>query len=464
VSIPIAHALLIGRQDLPIPQWLFAWGAAVVLVVSFVALTLLWTRAGFETDGWRPVPAGLSRLVVNPVTEALAGGVGVFLLGVVIWSGLEGSVVADTNFSLTFIFITFWLGTVLLSVLCGDVFRAFNPWRAIGRVYGGALRLMTRERWEPPLTYPERLGRWPAVVGILAFAWLELVYGVSGFSNVGLNPRTVAIAVAVYSAYTLVGMGLFGLEKWLQRGEAFSVYFAMFSRLAAVEVRAGRLGIRRPLAAASSWAVATGSIALVVTAIGITAFDGAQEGVLLDAIDGVFHGLHDIGLGAVAAHRLAETLFLAVAVCVIAGIYWAGVAGMRTVGGSPPPGALGQAFAHTLIPIALAYLVAHYFSYFVFGEQAQFTTLLSDPLGNGSDYFGTRSAGIDYNVLSANAIWYVQVGVLVCGHVIGLTLAHDRAITVYGDAERASKSQRWMLVVMVAFTCLGLFLLSRANA
>jgi hypothetical protein len=149
---------------------------------------------------------------------------------------------------------------------------------------------------------------------------------------------------------------------------------------------------------------------------------------------------------------------------VIAGIYWAGIAGMRTVRGSPSARALGQAFAHTLIPIALAYLVAHYFSYFVFGEQAQFTTLLSDPLGNGSDYFGTRTNGIDYQALSANAIWYVQVAALVCGHVIGLTLAHDRAITIYGDAERASKSQRWMLVVMVAFTCLGLFLLSQSNA
>jgi hypothetical protein len=160
---------------------------------------------------------------------------------------------------------------------------------------------------------------------------------------------------------------------------------------------------------------------------------------------------------------LAETLFLGLAICAIAGIYWAGVLGMRTVTGSPSLERLGRAFAHSLIPIALAYLVAHYFSYFVFGEQAQFTTLLSDPLGNGSDYFGTRAAGIDYTVLSANAIWYVQVGALVCGHVVGLTLAHDRALAVYGDVERASRSQRWMLVVMVCFTSLGLFLLSQAN-
>ena len=97
-------------------------------------------------------------------------------------------------------------------------------------------------------------------------------------------------------------------------------------------------------------------------------------------------------------------------------------------------------------------------------EQAQFTYLLSDPLGDGSDLFGTASSGIDYGLLGANTIWYVQVAALVTGHVAGLTLAHDRAITVYGDPDRASRSQRWMLLVMVAFTCLGLFLLSQSNA
>ena len=120
-------------------------------------------------------------------------------------------------------------------------------------------------------------------------------------------------------------------------------------------------------------------------------------------------------------------------------------------------------FAHTLIPIALAYLVAHYFSLFVFQEQAQFTYLLSDPLGNGSDYFGTVSGGIDYGAISATAVWYVQVGALVVGHVAALVLAHDRAIALWKDPRAAARSQYWMLALMVGFTSLGLFLLSQAN-
>ena len=121
-------------------------------------------------------------------------------------------------------------------------------------------------------------------------------------------------------------------------------------------------------------------------------------------------------------------------------------------------------FAHTLIPIAFAYLVAHYFSLFVFQEQAQFTYLLSDPLGDGDHRpLRHRLGGIDFRVISANAIWYVQVGALVVGHVIGLTLAHDRATAYWGDYRQAARSQYWMLAVMVAFTCFGLYLLSVAN-
>ena len=138
---------------------------------------------------------------------------------------------------------------------------------------------------------------------------------------------------------------------------------------------------------------------------------------------------------------------------------------MAGVKGAPPFAKLRSGFAHTLIPIAFAYLLAHYFSLFVFQEQAQFTYLLSDPLGTATtDLFGTASGGIDFKVLSSNAIWYVQVGALVVGHVIGLTLAHDRATAWWGDYRQAARSQYWMLAVMVAFTCFGLYLLSVANS
>ena len=458
-----AHAL-VGRQDLPIPEWLFVWGASLVLIVSFVAMTVAWRRPVLAAEHWRPAPGWLSRLLVNSITELLAGALGVFLLGVTVWAGLEGTDSPDRNFALTFVFVTFWLGLVVLSALFGDVFRALNPWRAIARAFGGGFRLLAGQAMPPPFRYPERLGRWPAVAGLIAFLWLELVYGQSGFQTVGLTPRTVVIATIAYSALTFAGMLLFGIETWLRRGETFSVYFGMFARLSPLEVRDGRLGFPRPLSGLSGWVGTTaGSVALVLVTIGGTAFDGAQEGALDQSVTSTIEWLLDLGLGPTAALRFANTLFLALTLAAVAAIYWAGVWGMRTVRGSPPLDRLGRAFGHAFVTIALAYLVAHYFSLVVFQEQAQFTYLLSDPLGEGANLFGTASSGIDYRLISATGVWYVQVGALVVGHVLALALAHDRALTVYGEPRLAARSQYWMLALMVGFTSLGLFLLSQAN-
>jgi hypothetical protein len=456
-----AHAL-VGKQDLPIPTWLFAWGASLVLIVSFALLSVSWKTPRLQEYRWRPAAGWISGLLLNPVTEVLAGLFGVVLLGTVVYSGLEGIEAPDRNFSLIFVFVTFWLGLVVLSVLLGDVFRAFNPWRAIGRAVGGAFRLVAGQSAPAPLRYPERLGYWPAVAGIIAFVWLELIWGVSGLS-LSLRPEIVAQATLVYSAITFVAMALFGVEKWIERGEAFSVYFRMFAQLAPFEVRDGRLGLRKPLAGATSWGSVPGSLALVLTAIGATSYDGATEGALQTPIEKTFTFLHDAGIGIVAAHRVNGTVWLGIVIGVAALLFMLGIRGMHTVKGSPPVRELARSFAHTLIPIALAYLVAHYFTLVLWQEQAQFTYLLSDPLGEGSDLFGTAGGGVDYGLIGANAVWYVQVGALVIGHVAALTLAHDRALALYGSTREAVRSQYWMLAVMVGFTCMGLYLLSEAN-
>src|SRR6185436_17930851 len=147
----------------------------------------------------------------------------------------------------------------------------------------------------------------------------------------------------------------------------------------------------------------------------------------------------DWGLGPVASLRLSGTIFMLLCFGAVGLVYLLGVRGMRIVPGAPSFAKLRTGFAHTLIPIALAYLVAHYFSLFVFQEQAQFTYLLSDPLGTAhTDLFGTASGGIDFRLVTATTIWYVQVGALVVGHVLGLTLAHDRALVYWPNYRDAS--------------------------
>jgi hypothetical protein len=461
--LPFAHAL-VARQDLPVPAWLFAWGASIVLIVSFFALSVGWRTPRFEQDGWRPLGAGLSRALLSLPAQIAYGLAGVFLLGLAIYAGLHGTEAPDRNFALTFLYVTAWLGFPVFSVVLGDVFRPFNPWRAVGRVAGSAFTALAGQR-PAHLRYPERLGRWPAAVGLMAVVWLEIVYGASGGVAVGLDPHAAALAAVFYSVYTLAMMALFGVEQWCRTGEVFSVYFGMFGRLGSFGTKDGRLGVRRPFAAATSWATVPGSAAVVIASIATTSFDGAQEGAFKSALESTFNHLVDAGLGLTAALRTTDTIFILLTFAGVALVYLIGVRGMAGVPGAPSFEKLRSGFAHTLIPIAFAYLVAHYFSLFVFQEQAQFTYLLSDPLGTGTtDLFGTASSGIDFQLLSANAIWYVQVGALVIGHVVGLTLAHDRATAYWGDYRQAARSQYWMLAMMVAFTCFGLYLLSVANS
>jgi hypothetical protein len=461
--LPLAHAL-VARKDLPIPAWLFAWGASIVLIVSFFALSAAWREPRFEDEHWRPLRARLSRALLGVPAQVVCGAAGVFLLGVSVYTGIHGTEAPDRNFSITFLFVTAWLGFPLFSVLFGNVFKPFNPWRAIGRTVGGGFRALAGQR-SGHLPYPEKLGRWPAAIGLMAFVWLEIVYGANGGVAVGLEPHAAGVAALVYSGYTFAMMILFGVEKWCERGEIFSVFFGMLSRLGCFGVSEGRLGRRRPFSAATKWATVPGSAAVVIASIATTSFDGAQEGAYKSGIEHTFNWFADRGFALATALHITDTIFMAITFLGVAAVYLIGVRGMSTVAGAPPLKKLRRGFAHTLIPIAFAYMVAHYFSLFVFQEQAQFTYLLSDPLGTATtNLFGTASGGIDFRVISSNAIWYVQVGALVVGHVVGLTLAHDRATAYWGDYRQAARSQYWMLAVMVAFTCFGLYLLSVANA
>jgi hypothetical protein len=453
---PAAAHGLVGRADLPIPAWLFGWAAAVVLVVSFLGLATLWKDPQLEEDnGMRPLPAWLSLVVVNRVTETLAGVVGVGLLALTIWSGLGGVQRVEDNFAPTFVYVVFWVGLVPASIVFGDVFRALNPWRAIGRV-GEAVARRVTGRTRPPFAYPDRLGRWPAVAGVAGFAWLELAH------PSGDDPSTLAAAALVYTLVTLGAMACFGTEPWTRRGEAFSVYFNLFARLSPLTVRRGRLGLRRPLSGLAALEPAPGTVALLVVMIGSVMFDGASEGEpWTSAGPHLEDAFLDVGFGLTAALSLTATVGMLLAFAVVYAIYTVGVSGVRAV--DPRPRVrVARSFVHTLIPIAAVYVLAHYFSLLAYNGQSM-AHLLSDPLGRGWDLFSTAGSTVDYGVVGATSIWYVQVAVLVAGHVCGLVLAHDRGLALYGRAQAAATSQYWMLAVMVAFTTFGLFLLSQAN-
>ena len=445
-----AHAIA-ARRDVPIPDEWFAWLAAVVLAVSFMALGALWRQPRLEEPSER-------RLIRIPrAVDAVCGALGIAFFAVVVYAGLAGSDVPTANIAPTSVYVILWVGTVVLSVLFGDVFRAFSPWRSL------AVAVATLTRGRRPFRvreYPERLGRWPAAIGILGFAWLELAYP----PTERIDPTHVAVIAIAYALVQLAGMAVYGIERWSTRADAFGVYFNLFSRLSPWERRERVLYLRPPLGGAPRWdGSVAGSVALLCVGIGSTSFDGFSNGQVWSDLSPDLQSLFtDLGASQQTALELASTVGLLFFVGLIALFYRLGVRGMTTVGRGHDARELLGRFAHSLIPIAFAYALAHYFSLLVYQSQAM-GYLISDPLGDGSDIFGTAGRAIDYNVISGSVIWYVQVGALICGHVAGLVLAHDRALSTYSDAREATRSQYWMLVVMVGFTSLGLWLLSAVS-
>lgn len=453
---PIAHGL-VGRTDLPIPAWLFGWGAAVVLVLSFVALAVLWPKPRLEGARERRV------LHVPAWLEIPCGLIGIALFVLVVYAGLEGAQVDTANLAPTFVYVLFWVGLLPLQVLLGDVFALFNPWRAVGRAVGWVSGRLAGDSLPEPMAYPEKLGRWPAAIGILCFAWLELV------STSRSDPSTLSVLILAYAAIQLVGMSLYGVSQWERYGDAFAVYFNLFARLSPLRWERGTLYVRALLSGVTTLDAVPGTVALLCTMIGTTTFDGFSQGTLWLGGQGSPTGaatwladrFASLGLASEHALEAASTVGLVVVVLLVGGLFRLGIRGMRTVGEGHTEDELARGFVHTLIPIALAYLVAHYVSSLLFQGQA-LGYLVSDPLGDGSDLFGTSSWAIDYALLGATAIWYVQVAALVTGHLAGLVLAHDRALVLYRQPGDATRSQVWMLGVMVGFTCLGLWLLSAA--
>ena len=454
-ALPLAHGIG-GVRDPVLPDWLMYYAASLVLILSFVALGVLWRRPLLEgRDGGRPLSERWQRLVLWVGWRIILGALSVGLLAVIWLAALVGEPDAGDNLAPTFIYVVFWLGLVPLVVVFGNLWSVLSPWRAAADAVAWAWSKTGRD-WEPAAAYPERLGRWPAAGLLLAFATLELAYPRSA------EPRTLALAIVVYSWVTWAGMLLFGRRKWIENGEAFHVYFGFLALIApfAVQERDGRrvVVVRPPLAGLTARQDTPGTVAFVAVMLGSVAFDGFSRTSWWQ--DRLYNLESRYIVDSPRTADLVATAFnllgLLAAVGAVALLFLAAVYVARLVSGTR--GSLVPLFVGSLVPIALAYSVAHYFTLLV--NQGQFAIpLFSDPFGKGWDVFGTD--GFQPSLFnSPNAIWYTQVAVLVVGHVLGLALAHDKAVAIWGSARTAVRTQYAMLALMVLYTCTGLWLLS----
>jgi hypothetical protein len=282
---------------------------------------------------------------------------------------------------------------------------------------------------------------WPAAIGIFAFVWLELAY------HEPSSRRVLAYAITAYSVAVLAMALRYG-RRWLQTGEGFTVLFGLVACIAPIGRRDdGRLTLRVPFTGLATFQARWGTEAVVLVVLGSTTFDGVSRTQWWGEI---------VRLKAGWERTAYNTLGLVVVIALVATVYLVAVRLAATLGRTDPRVASSR-YIHSLVPIALAYSVAHYFSLFVFEGQNGWR-LLSDPLGRGWDRFGTADHTSDYLALTTGAIAATQTIATIVGHVAAVALAHERALEDVGE-QRAAISQLPMLVAMIAFTVAGLTLL-----
>jgi hypothetical protein len=339
------------------------------------------------------------------------------------------------NIAPILLWVFFWLVVPFGSVLLGNLYTGINPWRTLGRWLG-----LGEHESDRPL---ERFGVWPATAGLVVFAWLELVYPESSL------PSTVGIAALVYTTYLIVVMARFGSESALASFDIFTPYNRLFSSIGPFgRSPDGRLVRRQWLRALPSLPQWKGLAALLIVMIATVSFDGLSNTVGYEAVTGTF-GMSIAG----------RTIYLIGASLVIGGAYYLACLAAARLAKTPGMTArrIAARFAHTLVPIAFAYSFAHYFTLIIFEGQS-IISAAADPFGLGWDLFGARDYKIDF-FLGAVPIWYIQLAIIIGGHVAGVILAHDRALHDFKGIG-AVRSQYAMLVLMVLLTGLGLLILA----
>jgi hypothetical protein len=388
---PLAHGVG-SRTDLPIPLGLALYGAGAAILLGFAVLLLFWRRPHLGGAGsGRPLPDALAQVVDSAAVRRAAQALALAVAVLVVAAAFAGLADADRNLAPWALYVTFWVGLVPASLLLGPVWRFANPLRLVS---AGLRRVLPPPRAEPR---PTTLGLWPAAVVLTVFLWFELVLPSRA------EPAVVGGFLVGYAVAQLSAAAWFG-EEWFARGDAFEVYSSLVARLSPWARRDdGRLVLRNPLANANALPETPGLAAVVVVLLGSTAFDGLSR-----------TGYWQTGPGA-GDDTFSGTLGLAAMIALVAVLYLLGT----RLSGRPagrPRGIQPRRYASTVLPIALGYTVAHYFSLLLLDGQRTWI-LTSNPFGlTGVDLFGTHGNAVDLTAVSPDTIAYVQVGAVVSGH------------------------------------------------
>ena len=488
----LAHGFAV-RYDLPLPLGFFLAGAGATVALSFLLLALF-ARSPARADRGPTyvVSPTIGRILSNHWVAGVLQSVSVALFLLVLATALFGDTNPFKNISTTMVWLIWWVGMMFVNTFIGDVWALINPWSALFAGAESVLRaLKPGARLSLDRPYPVRLGVWPGVVLFLAFAWIEII------SGEGEDVRKLGILIIAYSLLTWSGMIVFGRRTWLAHGEAFAVVFSTFARFAPLAFHVGGRGggarcphgveiaegenvgcaacfetaplaeravVLRPPGAGLlmrqpvSWSIA----AMVLTLLGSVTVDGFIATPAWTALYENFTALAEWAprMGSVFDfYTLATTLFLLFPL--IFGAVFLGCCRLTaTIAGGITTGEAARYFVLTVLPIAIAYHLAHYLVFFLLTGQ-YIIPAVSDPFGFGWDLFGTASFKPDIALIGARFAWYTGVIAIVAGHVIAVYLAHRMTVRLFSDRRRMLASQFPLLALMVAYTMLSLWIIAQ---
>jgi hypothetical protein len=424
----LAHSLSNTYQS-RLPLAVYLAGAAIAVGLSFAFLLIADIRADPPvTSGGRVPPAPL-RLLLRAI--GLLGWVWIVAQGIAGGSG-AGDVTS------LFLWVYGWVGLAMLSAFVGPVWHWLDPFTTLHDLGAWIARRLGVRGWSVA-EYPASLGRWPAVVGLVFFIWLELVGN-------GTGPRGLFIVLVGYTAFSLAMMAQFGRDAWRASGETFSVWFAVLGRLAPLTLVGdpgdGRVA-RRSFASGlllPDWRVED----LVLIALG-------TGSILFDGLSQTQPWFEVFGAPGVPIRTLQLAGFLGL--IVVAALLVSRLVGIR-------------ATAAGLLPIAAGYLVAHYFTYLLIDGQ-RIVIAVADPLQQGWDLgnLGWAFFEPDATFLPPGFVWTVQLAAVVGGHMLGAWAGHVVSARESGAprGERGHVRREVPLaVIMVALTTLTLWSLGQA--
>ena len=452
-----AHAHSFGTPyNLPVPFWMYAYGASATLAVSF-AIVAYFAGVPIDARAFARTQQGVGLRIPGGLLGALRT-LSLALLALCIATGLFGTKNVYTNFNMTFFWLLFALGFLYATALIGDLYALLNPWRVLCDVF-----VATTGRRKSLATYPASLAYYPALVLYMGFIWIEL-FGHS-------QPFSLAIALIVYTAINCIGAGLFGRDAWFRHGEFFAVMFRLVGRMAPVgyvrEADGYAVTYRKPLIGLLEHPAEHASLLLfVLFMLSSTAFDGLHETLPWVTIfwKNIFPVLT---AGSTQPYTVTVNYYyywqwamLLASPFIYVVIYLAFILLSKVAAGSRQSmHALALAFTLSLVPIAFVYNITHYFTLLV-SQGLQIVRLASDPFGLKWNLFGTATLPPDPLILDAGTVWHTQVALILIGHILGVYISHIEALRVFRGTKRAVVSQLPMLILMIIFTTLGLWILS----